>query len=399
MLLVVNAGSATLKCAGFAADAAAGDSAPRLLFRALVDGIGAGAHLAVRAADGAVLAERRWPAAARVSHAEALAVLRDGFAGFAGGRAVRAVGHRVVHGGVRFAAPVRIDADVLHELDALVPLAPLHQPHNLALVHAFAQHEPELPQVACFDTAFHRTLPEVAQRFALPRALHDAGIRRYGFHGLSCEFIARRLPALDPAAAAGRVVVAHLGAGASMTALRAGRSVDTTMGFTALDGLPMGTRCGALDPGVMLHLLAGRHATVDELTRLLYQQSGLLGVSGLSADMRTLLASDDPHAREAVDLFVHRAVREFGALVAVLGGLDALVFTAGIGEHAPAIRQAICERAGALGLQLDALANEANATRVSAPASAARIYVVPTDEERMIAMHTQAVLGGGGRTA
>lgn len=287
------------------------------------------------------------------------------------GRTLRGVGHRVVHGGVQYDQPARIDATVLRDLEQLVPLAPLHQPASLAGIHAIAAWRPELSQVACFDTAFHRTQPAVAQAFALPRALSDAGLRRYGFHGLSYESVVAALPHVAPEIAAGRVVVAHLGNGASLCAIRDGRSVATTMGFSALDGLVMGTRSGLLDPGVLLHLMRERGMDAAALETLLYHESGLLGVSGLSSDMRTLLASADPHAREAVELFVYRIVRELGSMVAALGGLDALVFTGGIGEHAAEIRARVC--AGAAWLRVPA-------------------FVVQSDENGMIARHTARVL-------
>jgi acetate kinase len=300
----------------------------------------------------------------------------------------------VVHGGVEFATPVRIDQAVLAKLDALCPLAPLHQPHNLAGIRAVAAAQPDLPQVACFDTAFHRAHPELADWFALPRRFHDDGIRRYGFHGLSYEYIARTLPSVAPRLADARVVVAHLGSGASMCAMQAGRSIDSTMGFTALDGLPMGTRCGALDPGVVLHLIRAYGMDADGIEAMLYHECGLKGVSGISNDMRDLLASDDPHAAQAVDLFVWHIARNLGALAAALGGLDAFVFTAGIGERSPEIRAKVCERAAWLGIALDDAANRAGGPRISSAASKVAVLAIPTDEEQMIARHTLAVLNG-----
>lgn len=304
-----------------------------------------------------------------------------------------AVGHRIVHGGDRFAAPVRVDEDVLSALEALIPLAPLHQPHGVAAIRAVATMRPKLAQVACFDTAFHATMPRDACRFALPREVSAAGVRRYGFHGLSYEWAAERLAALDPAAARGRAVVAHLGNGASLCALRAGRSIATTMGMTALDGLVMGTRCGALDPGVVLHLLRRHDGDVDAVEELLYRRSGLLGVSGVSSDMRTLLASDDPHAAEAVDLFVDRIARELGAVAAALGGLDALVFTGGIGEHATAIRARVCRAAAWLGVALDEAANDRGDARVTRADSAVRAWVVAAEENLVVARHVRTLLG------
>ncbi len=296
----------------------------------------------------------------------------------------------MVHGGLDYDRPVRIDAPVVAALAELVPLAPLHQPHNLAGIRAVSAVDPSLPQVACFDTAFHRNKPLVAEIFALPRELTDSGIHRYGFHGLSYEYIARRLPQVVPDAR--RVVVAHLGNGASMCAIRDGRSVDSTMGFTAVDGLPMGTRTGALDPGVLLFLLQERGYTADAIERLLYKESGLLGVSGISNDMRDLLASDDPRAGEAIDLFCYQIAKNLGALATAAGGLDAFVFTAGIGEHAAEIRARVCAQAAWMGIKLDPAANRSNAQRLSTDDSAVSVWVIPTDEERMIAIHTRSVL-------
>jgi acetate kinase len=298
-----------------------------------------------------------------------------------------------VHGGAAYAQPVRLDHRLLAALERLVPLAPLHQPHNLAPIRLLLDRAPDLPQVACFDTSFHRTNPELAQRFALPAELHDAGVRRYGFHGLSYEYIASVLPALDARAAAGRTVVLHLGNGASMCALEAGRSVASTMGFTAVDGLPMGTRCGSLDPGVMLFLMDERGMDARAIETLIYHRSGLLGVSGLSSDMRTLLASDEPRARLAIDLYVYRIRRELGSLAAALGGLDALMFTAGIGENAPAIRSRVCRDAAWLGVELDPRANEQGGPRISAAGSRVSAWAIPTNEELMIARHTRQLVG------
>ncbi|MBU0775040.1 MAG: acetate/propionate family kinase, partial [Alphaproteobacteria bacterium] len=300
--------------------------------------------------------------------------------------------HRVVHGGMRFAAPQRVDAGLLAELDALCPLAPLHQPHNLAAIRAIAALAPSLPQVACFDTAFHHDKPEVAARLPLPRALHEQGIRRYGFHGLSYEYIAGQMQTVDGELAAGRVIAAHLGNGASLCAMRAGKSIDTTMGFTALDGLMMGTRCGTLDPGVVLHLQTQLGMSAADVDDMLYRKSGLLGVSGISSDMRTLTADPRAEAREAVELFVWRAAREFGALAASLGGVDGIVFTAGIGENHAEVRERICQRLAWLGLSIDVCANAGHALTISARDSRVKVLIIPTDEERMIAGHTLAVL-------
>jgi acetate kinase len=287
---------------------------------------------------------------------------------------------------------VRMDAAALESLRQFEPLAPLHQPHNLAPIRLLLERQPDLPQVACFDTAFHRSNPEVAQMFALPAEFHAQGVRRYGFHGLSYEYIASVLPQVDERAASGRTVVLHLGNGASMCALQGGRSVASTMGFTAVDGLPMGTRCGALDPGVILYLLDQRGMDVRAIEKMVYSQSGLLGVSGISSDMRALLASDDPRARTAIDLYLYRIRRALGSLAASLGGLDAIVFTAGIGEHAAFIRERICADAAWLGVELDAAANAKGGPRISAPGSRVAAWVVPTNEELMIARHTRALV-------
>jgi acetate kinase len=329
----------------------------------------------------------------RCGHAAALEHLLAWLAERLDGERLVAVGHRVVHGGARHAAPVQVDAAVLEELRGLTDLAPLHQPHNLAPIEHLLDAHPELVQVACFDTAFHSTLPELACRFGLPQAIHAAGVRRYGFHGLSYEYLAERLAHLDPAAAAGRCVVLHLGNGASLCGMKQGRSVHTSMGFSALDGLMMGTRCGSLDPGVVLHLIR-QGMDADALEALLYRQSGLLGVSGIGSDMRQLLASDAPAAALAVDLYCHRIKLEIGAAVAALGGIDALVFSAGIGENAVPVRAAVGAGCDWLGLRLDARANQAGAELISAPESAVRAWVIPTNEEGMIARHTLRALDG-----
>ena len=304
-----------------------------------------------------------------------------------------AIGHRVVHGGLEFSQPTVINSDVLTKLEKLIPLAPLHQPHNLTPIRIASELMPEIPQIACFDTAFHRSQPDVAQTFALPNDLSERGVRRYGFHGLSYEYIAGALPRLEPKAATGRVVVAHLGNGASMCALRACKSVATTMGFTALDGLPMGTRCGSLDPGAIFYLMDELKMDERTIETLLYKQSGLLGVSGISSDMRILLESPEPSAKFAIDLFIYRIGRELGSLAAALGGLDVLVFTAGIGEHAAAVRERVCLDAAWLGIQLDATANQAKAPRISTSSSPVSAWAIPTNEELMIARHAHSVIG------
>jgi acetate kinase len=387
-ILILNAGSSSLKFSVFGANAA--DSA---VFRGQIERLDAAPRFIARDPCGTAIAEKSWPPGTVLGHQAAIEFLMSwGRSGFLQGDRIVAVGHRVVHGGVSFTEPVLVDADVLAALNALVPLAPLHQPHNLAAIAAMTVHAPDLPQVACFDTSFHRTQPAVAQAFALPRRYTEQGILRYGFHGLSYEFIASELPTVDARAAAGRTVVAHLGNGASMCALKAGRSIATTMGFTALDGLMMGTRCGAIDPGVLIYLQSHEGLSLTEIEQLLYHESGLLGASGISGDMRTLLSSNESHAAEAVDLFVYRIARELGSLAAALGGLDALVFTGGIGENAATIRARVCREASWLGLDMDESANERGEPLISAPGSRVAAWIVPTDEEAVIARHTRRVV-------
>jgi acetate kinase len=367
-LLTLNAGSSSIKYALFERG---GDLATPLA-SGQVEGLAVGA-------DG-------------LGHEDALQQILQRVSGSHGGLRVGAVGHRVVHGGAHFDAPVRIDDTTLAAIVALVPLAPLHQPHNLAGIRATLRAFPDVPQVACFDTAFHRTMPEVNQRFALPQALHDAGVRRYGFHGLSYESICLQLQAEAPALAAGRVVIAHLGNGASMCAVQGGRSVATTMSFSPLDGLPMGTRCGRLDAAVVLHLLSQGH-TADAVTRLLTRESGLLGLSGLSSDMRTLEASKESSARLAIDYFVEHVLRELGGLASAMRGLDGLVFTGGIGENAASLRQRVVEGSAWLGLRLDAEANRRGPGRISAEGSSVQVRVMRTNEEAAIAAHTARLAG------
>lgn len=387
-LLVLNAGSSSLKSSVFL-----DDDPPHLLLRGEVDGIPNRPRFVARSAS-QVIEEKTWDAP--IDHRGAIEfLLRWGRGGLLDGRQISAIGHRVVHGGTRFTAPVRLDAATIAELEALTPLAPLHQPHNLTAIKAVADVAPAVPQVACFDTAFHRIQPDVAQAFALPRRYAREGVRRYGFHGLSYKYIAAALPAIDPRAADGRTIVAHLGNGASLCALQRGQSVASTMSFTALDGLVMGTRCGAIDPGVLLYLIDRHGMSARDLERLLYEQSGLLGVSGISSDMRELLASPDPGAAEAIDLFVYRIGRELGSLSAALGGLDALVFTGGIGEHAAPIRARVCRGAAWLGMELDEPANLAGGPCISTAASAVAAWVMSTDEELIIAQHTRRVLSEG----
>ncbi len=388
-IAVLNAGSSSIKFSLFlerSGELAAG-------VRGQIEGIYTEPRFAAKSSDGAIRGEKAWGAGTKLGHEAALRHLMDFLRQELAGDRLVGVGHRVVHGALDYREPVRLDAGVVAGLEKLVPLAPLHQPHNLAPIRALLAAAPDLPQVACFDTSFHRSNPDLAQRFALPAELHDAGVRRYGFHGLSYEYVASALPRYDARAASGRTVVLHLGNGSSMCALEGGKSVASTMGFTALDGLPMGTRTGALDPGVILYLMDERKMDVRAVERLLYHQSGLLGVSGISSDMRTLLGSDDARARLAVDLYCYRIRRELGSLAAALGGLDAIVFTAGIGENAPAIRDRVCRDAAWLGVEPDPAANAKGGPRISAAGSRTAAWTIPTNEELMIARHTQRVLG------
>lgn len=393
-ILVVNAGSSSLKFSLFRVDDAAG---LHLAARGQLDGIGTRPRL--KASDGAgnPLVEREIEVAEAREVKDAVALtgawLRTQFTG----EPLLAVGHRVVHGGAEFSRPVLVDAPVLSELERLVPLAPLHQPHNLAAIRMLRETQPQMPQVACFDTAFHRAHPQLADLYALPWEYYEAGVRRYGFHGLSYEYIATALPKVAPGIAGGRVVVAHLGSGASLCAMRAGKSVDSTMGFSTLDGVPMGTRPGGIDPGVLLYLVAQRGMPPPGLERLLYKNSGLLGLSGVSNDMRVLLESREPRARIAVDYFVYRVAREIGALAATLGGVDGLVFTAGIGENSAEIRARIVDACAWLGVALDAEANRRGGPRISPDGGAVSAWVVPTNEELMIARHTHALVTGAPR--
>lgn len=388
-ILVLNAGSSSIKFALFRATAAP-DHAD-LLCDGQLSGIGHAVHF--RAVDGADSTLVDETLSDGVDHEAALDVLLKWCASHFSGQQLIGAGHRVVHGGLLYEAPVLIDNAVVAELQRLVPLAPLHQPHHLEAIAALFRLYPELPQVACFDTSFHHTQPSVASAFALPQTLSAEGVRRYGFHGLSYEYIAGKLAQMQPELAVqGRVVVAHLGAGASMCAMQGGKSVATTMGFTALDGLPMARRCGNLDPGVILYLLQEKHMSADAVAKLLYNESGLYGVSGISDEMQTLLTSDDPRAEQAVALFVYRICRELGSLAAALGGLDALVFTAGIGEHAAEIRRRVCDGAAWLGLQIDPQANVLHASRITRSNSRVSAWVIPTDEDLMIARHAARLL-------
>ena len=387
VVLVLNAGSSSVKFCAFAHSC---NGLERGL-HGQVSGIGTAPYLVAR--KGGDLIANRSLGGDALSHADALGILVDFLRGELHGARIVGVGHRVVHGGLEFMTPTRVSQETLLRLERYVRLAPLHQSHNLAAIRLMLQQLPDVPEIACFDTAFHRTIPEVAQLFALPPRFAEAGVRRYGFHGLSYEYVATVLPAIDARAAAGRTVVFHLGNGASMCAMQACRSVATTMGFTAVEGLPMGTRSGSLDPGVLLFLFDEFGLSVREIERLLYHESGLLGMSGLSSDMRELLASDEAAARMAVDVFVYRARRELGSLAAALGGLDAIVFTAGIGENQPEVRRRISADAGWLGVEIDEEANARGEQRISAPGSRVAAYVLPADEELMIARHVGALLG------
>jgi acetate kinase len=387
--LVLNAGSSSLK---FCVYRRPDDKDWEVAARGQIEGIGTSPRLSAKDAQGNVLAKENLNAAVADGNAaiEALASwLRSKWAG----ARVLGVGHRVVHGGVRFSQPVVLTRKILADLSELIPLAPLHQPYNLAAIEAVFNRLPDVPQVACFDTGFHSHHSEVANLVPLPRSVCQSGLQRYGFHGLSYEYIASVLPEVAPEIAKGRVIVAHLGSGASLCALKDGESVDSSFGFTALDGLCMGTRPGALDPGIVLYLFQSLGLSVKEVESMLYKQSGLLGISGISNDMRDLLSRNEPEARLAVDYFVYRAAKEIGALAAVLGGIDGLVFTAGIGENSPEIRQRICEVSAWLGLELDAHANANAGPRISTPQSKISAWVVPTNEELMIARHTWSLLG------
>ncbi len=390
-ILALNAGSSSIKFTLFEID---GARAQKSIAKGELEGIGTAPHFTARDATGTVIGERRWSQA--TDHEALLSALLEWVDAHLGPDTLVAVGHRVVHGGQDYTRPVLLDERVLTGLAGLTPLAPLHQPHSLSPVRAIMAVRPGLPQVACFDTGFHHTLPAVATRFALPRAYEAEGVRRYGFHGLSYEYIAGALRDVAPDLAAGKVIVAHLGNGASLCALSNGHSIDTTMGFTALDGLMMGTRCGTIDPGVILYMLQEKGISPAGIEDILYKRSGLLGVSGISSDMRALLGKNDDHAKEAIELFVFRIAREAAALAGSLGGLDGIVFTAGIGEHAAEIRAAVCERLAWLGVVADTNANARHASRISTRDSRVEVRVIPTDEEAMIMRHTLEVLRGNG---
>lgn len=382
-VMVINAGSSSIKAAVFSHQSESSEL--NLLYQAHIAHIGQAATLTIKNAAGEVLDTQRLGNADHESAFRALlAWSRKRM------EPIDAFGHRVVHGGERYSAPLLLDEANLAQLEALIPLAPLHQPHNLRLIHILRKLVPATPQVACFDTAFHTTQPELARRFALPRAYHEAGMQRYGFHGTSYEYIARRLPELS-GSMPDKVIIAHLGNGASLAALRDGKSIATSMGFSTLDGVPMGTRSGAIDPGVLLHLLR-QGITLDALEHLLYKESGLLGVSGVSNDMAILLDSESADAQQAIALFIYRLSREIGSLAAALQGLDALVFTAGIGEHAAAIRAKLCAQLEWLGVKLDSAHNAVHAHCISHAESRVAVWVIPTNEEKMIAQHTLEVV-------
>ena len=386
-IIVANAGSSSLKFSIYAV----ADSELNLEARGQIEGLETSPRFTAKDGNGKSLAEVELKGGAKFRHAAAFAWLAQWLHGHYRKRLTPiAVGHRVVHGGQQFLEPTLIDDEVLAALEKLVPLVPLHQPHNLAVIKAVSGLLPDLPQVACFDTAFHRNRRSVTERFGLPDEMFQRGLRRWGFHGLSYEFIARQFKRMAPQAASRRVIAAHLGSGASMCAMKDGRSFDTTMSFSALDGLPMGTRCGSLDPGVILFLMQDKSR--EEIEGLLYKKSGLLGISGISNDVRELLASTERLAAEAIDFFVYRAVREVGALTAALGGLDALIFTAGIGENSPVIRGRICEGLKWLGITIDPAANEYGRGCISPADASPSVWVVPTDEQRVIADHTLAVI-------
>ncbi len=387
-IIVINAGSSSIKFSLFVANYG---GEPRLISKGQMEGIGTAPHFVAKSPSGDKLAEKRWDDG-KLGHNELFKHLIDWVEHHLDGAELKVAGHRVVHGGLKYSQPTLLTDAVVKELEQFIPLAPLHQPHNLSPIRALAKVHPDLAQVACFDTAFHRTMPKVAETFAVPRWLTEEGVRRYGFHGLSYEYIASTLGSVDQKAAKGRVVVCHLGNGASMCAIKNGRSMASTMGFTAVEGLPMGTRTGSIDPGVILYLLQEKKMDAKQIEALLYKESGLLGVSGISNDMRVLLESDQEHAKEAVDLFTYRIARELGSLATAVGGLDAVVFTAGIGENSAPVRAKVCQLAAWMGIDLDEAANAANAQRITTAASTVPVYVLPTNEELMIALHTRELL-------
>ena len=392
--VVVNAGSSSLK---FSVYRRAENDSWTLEARGQVEGIGTSPQFSAKDGADKPIGDVALDPTIRDARA-ALGFVANWLRDRYHGAHVCGVGHRVVHGGAQYSGPTIVTPEVLENLRALIPLAPLHQPYNLSAIEAVWERLPGVAQVVCFDTSFHRGQPAVAQLVPLPREIRDAGVQRYGFHGLSYEYIASVLPSVAPEIAGGRVVVAHLGSGASLCALKGGKSVDSTLGFTALDGLCMGTRPGALDPGVVLYLFQALGLSVKEVETILYKKSGLIGISGISNDMRSLLASNEPDARLALDYFVYRAAKEIAAMTAALGGIDGLVFTAGIGENSPEIRKRICVASAWLGVELDEDANARKAPRITSQASKVPAWVIPTNEELMIARHTGALLGLGGQT-
>jgi acetate kinase len=390
VLIVLNAGSSSLKFQVFDMP---DEAEPRLAWKGLYEGLGGDAHFIVRDTNGAILDERSWDPGEELGHEESLMHLIAWLREHQEGRKLVAIGHRVVHGGAAFSSPVLVDESVLQSLEVLVPLAPLHQPHNLEPIRIVRRRLPGMPQVACFDTAFHQSQSDIATLFALPREMRERGVRRYGFHGLSYDYIASVLKHYDPRLAEGRVIVAHLGNGASLCALQGGVSIATTMGFSALDGLPMGTRCGAIDAGVVFFMLREMKLSPEAAERMLYTKSGFLGVSGLSNDMRVLRANaaENADSRRAIDLFVYRILREIGSLVAALGGIDGLIFTAGIGENDAATRAEVASGLAWAGLTLDERANSTGGPRIST-GSGPEVWVIPTNEELVIARQTRSAL-------
>lgn len=381
-ILTINAGSSSIKFALFELH----DELVQIA-EGLAENIGAAPHLRIKLG-GKVVLEKNWPDHSQLHHEDLLSEVLSWVDSHLGDDVLVAAGHRIVHGGKTFIGPLLLDPAHLADIARLSQLAPLHEPHNCAAVQALFNLRPDLKQVGCFDTSFHHTMPEIATRFAIPREYYDEGVRRYGFHGLSYEYIASRLPDIAPRLTKGRVIIAHLGNGASMCALLDGKSIDSTMGFTALDGLIMGTRTGAIDAGVLLYFMQTHGMNADDLTSLLYKKSGMLGISGISADVRTLQSNGSEAALQALDLFAYQAARQAAGLIASLGGLDGLIFTAGIGEHAPSIRAAICARLAWMGIKISDAANEKNESAISDPDSAVEVRVIPTNEELMIATHT-----------
>jgi acetate kinase len=394
-ILALNAGSSSMKFALFHD----GDNEKlNPVVTGEIEDIDAARHFTAYGADKQIVDTHNWVGWPRPSEESVIEWLINWIDRHLASDSLTAVGHRVVHGGAQFTKPVRLTTTSLAALDALTPLAPLHQQHGLSPVRALMKLRPDMPQIACFDTSFHHTIPAIATRLALPKVFGEEGVRRYGFHGLSFEFIARRLALIAPDLSRGRVIIAHLGNGASLCAMTNGKSIDTTMSFSTLDGLIMGTRCGAMDPGVLLYMLQHKHLSPDQIAHILYEQSGLLGISGLSSDMRLLLTSDQACAREAVDMFIFHVARNVGAMVASLGGLDGFVFTAGIGEHSPKIRAGICDRLSWLGVVSTDPSPAANATRISTLDSLVDVHVMETNEESMIAHHTKEALIRIGKT-